>query len=164
MPARAQAFVFDAAVNHGPDRALRFVQQVCNAAGFGPVAVDGKCGPHTSRAAAEAGRVMGDWFLAALVEEREERGRRRVEEERRHRAAHAGRGELHERHPRAARAQARETAPGAADRRHDRLWAGRRPRHDRGREEAQEAASAAQPGDEGGAVVVVGRIAQLHRD
>ena len=70
LPARAQAFVFDAAVNHGPDRALRFVQQVCNAAGFGPVTVDGKCGPHTSRAAAEADRVMGDWFLAALVEER----------------------------------------------------------------------------------------------
>jgi lysozyme family protein len=70
LPARVQAFVFDAAVNHGPGRAIRFVQQVCNAAGFGPLAVDGQCGPNTSRAAAAADRVMGDWFLAALVEER----------------------------------------------------------------------------------------------
>ena len=70
LPGRIQAFVFDAAVNHGPGRAIRFVQQVCNAAGFGPLEVDGQCGPQTSRAAAEADRAMGDWFLAALVEER----------------------------------------------------------------------------------------------
>jgi lysozyme family protein len=70
LPARIQEFVFDAAVNHGPPRALRFVQQACNAAGFGPLAVDGKCGPRTRRAAAEADRVLGDRFLAALVGER----------------------------------------------------------------------------------------------
>ena len=62
--------MFDAAVNHGPGRAIRFVQQVCNDAGFGPLAVDGACGPLTGRVAAEADRAMGDWLLAALVEER----------------------------------------------------------------------------------------------
>jgi hypothetical protein len=46
------------------------VQQVCNAAGFGPLAVDGVCGPSTRRVAAEADQAMGDWLLAALVEER----------------------------------------------------------------------------------------------
>ena len=70
LPARIQPFVFDAAVNHGPGRAIRFVQQVCNAAGFGPLAVDGQCGPRTRQAATEADRAMGDWLLAALVEER----------------------------------------------------------------------------------------------
>lgn len=70
LPERVQPFVFDSAVNHGPRRAIRFVQQVCNAAGLGDLAVDGICGPNTCRAAAEADRVMGDWFLAALVEER----------------------------------------------------------------------------------------------
>jgi len=70
LPERVRPFVFDAAVNHGPPRAIRFVQQVCNQAGFGSLDVDGICGPNTRRAAAEADRVMGDWFLAALVEER----------------------------------------------------------------------------------------------
>jgi lysozyme family protein len=70
LPARIQPFVFDAAVNHGPAQAIRFVQRVCDAAGFGPLAVDGACGPRTSLAAAAAERAMGDWLLAALVEER----------------------------------------------------------------------------------------------
>lgn len=70
LPERIQPFVFDAAVNHGPARAIRFVQQVCDAAGFGPLAIDGRCGPRTSEAAFAADRAMGDWFLAALVEER----------------------------------------------------------------------------------------------
>jgi lysozyme family protein len=70
LPTRIQPFVFDAAVNHGPGRAVRLLQQVCNAAGFGPLAVDGACGPQTGRVAAEADRAMGDWLLAALVEER----------------------------------------------------------------------------------------------
>jgi lysozyme family protein len=70
LPTRIQPFAFDAAVNHGPARAIRFVQQVCNAAGFGPLAVDGACGPLTRRIAAEADRLMGEWLLAALVEER----------------------------------------------------------------------------------------------
>jgi len=70
LPERIQAFVFDSAVNHGPGRAIRFVQQVCNAAGFGPLTVDGVCGPTTRRVVAEADQAMGDWLLAALVEER----------------------------------------------------------------------------------------------
>jgi lysozyme family protein len=70
LPARIRPFVFDAAVNHGPGRAIRFVQRVCDAAGFGPLAIDGACGPRTALAAAAAERAMGDWLLAALVEER----------------------------------------------------------------------------------------------
>ncbi|MGH6943435.1 MAG: glycoside hydrolase family 108 protein [Geminicoccaceae bacterium] len=70
LPERIQPFAFDSAVNHGPARAVRFVQQVCNAAGFGPIDVDGVCGPETRGVAAEADRAMGPWLLAALVEER----------------------------------------------------------------------------------------------
>lgn len=70
LPARIQPFAFDCAVNHGPKRAIRFVQQVCNAAGFGPVDEDGIMGPQTRSAAIAADDQMGDLFLNALVEER----------------------------------------------------------------------------------------------
>lgn len=71
LPEAIQPFVFDSAVNHGPRRAIRFVQGVCNDAGFGPLASDGLMGPKT-RAVAEASYLsMGDWMVVALVEERQ---------------------------------------------------------------------------------------------
>jgi lysozyme family protein len=73
LPARIQPFVFDSAVNHGAVRAIGFVQQVCNQAGFGGpegLAVDGVCGPKTTRAAHDADWTMKGWLLAALLEER----------------------------------------------------------------------------------------------
>jgi lysozyme family protein len=70
LPARIRPFMFDAAIHHGPGLAICLVQEVCNAAGFGPLAADGHCGASTLGAAAEADRVTGDWLLAALVEER----------------------------------------------------------------------------------------------
>ena len=78
LPERIRAFVLDSAVNHGPAPAVRLVQQVCNAAGFGPVVPDGICGPQTQAAARAADEGMGDWFLAALVEERRNYYRRIV--------------------------------------------------------------------------------------
>ena len=70
LPGRIQPFVFDSAVNHGPGRAIMFVQRICNQAGFGELVVDGACGPRTIRAAHEAAWAMKDWLLAALIEER----------------------------------------------------------------------------------------------
>lgn len=70
LPRELQPFLFDCAVNHGPKRAIRFLQAVLNAAGFGPLSVDGVAGPQTRRAAAKALKEMGPWLLAALVEER----------------------------------------------------------------------------------------------
>lgn len=70
LPSSIQAFLFDSGVNHGPRRAVRFLQQVCNAAGFGRLSVDGLLGPATRRQAIKAERVMGPWLLAALAEER----------------------------------------------------------------------------------------------
>jgi lysozyme family protein len=70
LPARIQPFMFDSAVNHGPRRAIGFLQQVCNQAGFGQLAVDGVCGPNTLRAAHDAAIAMKAWLVAALVEER----------------------------------------------------------------------------------------------
>ena len=69
-PRSIRAFLFDSAVNHGPRRAVRFLQQVCNAAGFGRLSVDGLMGPATRRQAAAAEKRMGPWLLAALAEER----------------------------------------------------------------------------------------------
>ncbi len=69
-PESIRAFLFDSAVNHGPRRAIRFLQQVCNAAGFGHLVVDGLLGPSTRRQAVAAEAEMGAWLLAALAEER----------------------------------------------------------------------------------------------
>ena len=70
LPSSVRPFLFDCAVNHGPRRAIRFLQQVLNAAGFGPLGVDGLSGPKTRREARKAEDAMGPWFLAALAEER----------------------------------------------------------------------------------------------
>ena len=70
LPARVRPFLFDSAVNHGPRRAVRFLQQVLNAAGFGPLAVDGLAGPTTRKHAEMGERTMGPWLLSALTEER----------------------------------------------------------------------------------------------
>lgn len=71
LPEPIQAFIFDSAVNHGPRRALKFVQSVCNQAGVEPAtSVDGAMGPNTLRAVNWTNEQMGDVFLTALIEER----------------------------------------------------------------------------------------------
>lgn len=70
LPASVRPVCFDAAVHHGPARAIRFVQDVCNGAGFGPLTVDGVLGPKTTVAAAAADAAMGPLFLQALIDER----------------------------------------------------------------------------------------------
>jgi lysozyme family protein len=70
LPERIKAFLFDSAVNHGPRRAVRLLQQVCAAAGFTPIAIDGVLGPQTRARARDADAAMGIWLLAALVAER----------------------------------------------------------------------------------------------
>ena len=71
LPEFIQPFVFDCAVNHGPRRAIKFVQSVCNQAGYQPaLSVDGAMGPNTSNGADWANDNMGDVFLKALIEER----------------------------------------------------------------------------------------------
>jgi len=67
---RVQPLVFDCAVNHGPRRAIKFVQAVCNLAGFNVGRVDGTNGPRTQAAAAEAYKSMGNYFINAIVDER----------------------------------------------------------------------------------------------
>lgn len=71
LPESIQPFIFDCTVNHGPRRAIKFVQSVCNQAGCSPrLSVDGAMGPKTRSAAEWAEMEMGDLFLAALLEER----------------------------------------------------------------------------------------------
>lgn len=66
-----QAFIFDCAVNHGPRTAIKFVQSVCNQAGYQPpLQEDGAVGPNTRKAAEWAQQAMGEIFLKALIEER----------------------------------------------------------------------------------------------
>ena len=62
---------FDCAVNHGPRRAIKFVQSISNQAGYEPrLSVDGAVGPNTLRGAIWAEAQMGPVFLQALLEER----------------------------------------------------------------------------------------------
>jgi len=71
LPENIQSFVFDSAVNHGPRRGIKFVQSVCNQAGYLPMlSEDGAMGPNTRKGAEWAGQQMGGVFLKALVEER----------------------------------------------------------------------------------------------
>jgi len=71
LPDELQPFVFDCAVNHGPRRAIKFVQQVCNDAHFGPLVLDGLMGPVTKERVKACYDKMGQWMLVALVEERQ---------------------------------------------------------------------------------------------
>lgn len=71
LPAPVQPFIFDCAINHGPVRAIKFVQKVCNTvAGIAQIGVDGKMGPATGRAAAAVQDSLGREFLTRLIEER----------------------------------------------------------------------------------------------
>ena len=71
LPEGIQHFVFDCAVNHGPRRAIKFVQEVCNDSGYGPLTADGLMGPKTKAQANSCHAELGDWMLVALVEERQ---------------------------------------------------------------------------------------------
>jgi len=71
LPESIQAFIFDCAVNHGPRRAIKFVQSVCNQAGREPpLSEDGAMGPNTRKSAEWAEANMGEVFPKALFEER----------------------------------------------------------------------------------------------
>lgn len=70
LPKPIQPQAFDCAINHGPFRAIKFLQNVCNLAGFGTVIVDGVCGPKTRNAIKTAYREMEIFFINAVVDER----------------------------------------------------------------------------------------------
>ena len=80
LPEPIQEFIFDCAVNHGPIRAIKFVQKVCNEAKVAsPIGTDGKIGPATVAAANQTQEELGSEFLAMLIEERRNFYRRIVE-------------------------------------------------------------------------------------
>lgn len=70
LPEALQPQVFDIAVNSGPKKAIRMLQDVLNLAGF-LVDCDGVIGPKTRALAAEAYEKMGPLLINALVEYRE---------------------------------------------------------------------------------------------
>lgn len=70
LPEEIQPQLFDCAVNHGPPRAIMFMQGVLNQAGFGPVDEDGVCGPQTRRVADQAQTEMGALLNNAIMYER----------------------------------------------------------------------------------------------
>lgn len=61
--------LFDMAVNHGPRRAVRILQEVLGLAGW-RVDVDGVVGPETRRATLEAQAVMGPFLANAIADQR----------------------------------------------------------------------------------------------
>lgn len=79
LPEPIVRIMFDMAVNHGPSIAVKILQRVINAAGFGPIAVDGIIGPVTIMKAEIAHREMGPFLVNALVDERKNFYRRIVE-------------------------------------------------------------------------------------
>lgn len=69
LPPEIVPQVFDMAVNHGPRRAVRILQEVLNLAGW-RVDVDGTVGPETRRAALEAQEQMGPFLANAVADQR----------------------------------------------------------------------------------------------
>lgn len=70
LPAAIQPVMLDAAVNSGPGQAVKFLQEVLNESGYGPLSVDGGIGPATIAAATQADAAMGSALVRALVEKR----------------------------------------------------------------------------------------------
>lgn len=71
LPEEIQPFIFDSAVNNGARRAIKFIQRVCNQAGYPPhLDEDGAMGPKTLAGANWALNEMKDYFLKSLIEER----------------------------------------------------------------------------------------------
>jgi lysozyme family protein len=70
LPESIQSQILDCAVNHGPKRAIKFVQQICNQAEFGPIAEDGVIGPKTRAVIARAEAEMGPFLTNAIADER----------------------------------------------------------------------------------------------
>jgi len=70
IPTEIQAVVTDASVLYGPKRAIIFLQNIVNEAGFGPISTDGILGPNTRNKVIEAYNNMKEYFINAYVEER----------------------------------------------------------------------------------------------
>jgi lysozyme family protein len=70
LPEEIRPFIFDASVNHGPGRAIRFVQSVCNGTSFSCLLEDGVVGKKTIAAANQAQEQLKDCFLICLIEKR----------------------------------------------------------------------------------------------
>jgi lysozyme family protein len=65
-----QPQVVDIAINSGPAKAVRMLQEVCNLAGF-ECSVDGVVGPRTRQVVETAYKAMGGLLINALSEYRE---------------------------------------------------------------------------------------------
>ena len=65
-----QQVVFDIAVNHGPQQAVKLVQRVCNLSGIVVIQEDGIIGPMTIRGVDRVYRAMGNLLINAICDER----------------------------------------------------------------------------------------------
>ena len=70
LPALIQPVMLDAAVNSGPGQSIKFLQEVLNDSGYGPLTVDGGLGPMTDAAAAKAAADLGKELNRRLIEKR----------------------------------------------------------------------------------------------
>lgn len=70
LPPAIQPIMLDMAVNPGPSRAIKFLQDVLNAFGYYEVRIDGKLGPKTISAANGAWHHLGHQLIVSLVNRR----------------------------------------------------------------------------------------------
>ena len=61
---------FDMAVNHGPQKAVRILQRVCNLSGIVTIQEDGIIGPMTIRSVDRVYRAMGNLLVNAICDQR----------------------------------------------------------------------------------------------
>ena len=62
LPSPIKEQILDIGVNSGPKTAIKMLQRVLNAAGFGPVTVDGVIGPMTRKVTETALQEMGPYL------------------------------------------------------------------------------------------------------
>ena len=70
LPETLQPQVLDIAVNSGPSRAFKLLQETVNTLCLGPIAVDGKLGPMTKRKAGQLVQLWGSLSNDALADQR----------------------------------------------------------------------------------------------
>ncbi len=70
LPWPIQPLIVDAAICHGPRRAICFLQQVCNDSGMATLRLDGIVGPLTFKTVEACHRHLQQQMLNALIHER----------------------------------------------------------------------------------------------
>lgn len=67
LPESVQLFIFDCSINHGPSRAVKFLQKALNKLKVAHLKVDGINGPRTRKAAEKGGEKLKEQLIIERI-------------------------------------------------------------------------------------------------